>query len=218
MKTCKYCDEQMTDVSGSPLFPAEWECRNPKCEKSPAYQPAPTRPEMVDPYYMVDPTLPMPAPILSRSVGGKFAGYSTLAAMADEHCQPDSKRWAALARGAQKALLDAADPSIDPIEAIMGGFRIEFTWRMIAEMLEAACDVADKAPLDLDGMCRAAWDHLRVKQIETYKAEQERQAAEINEMQEWLETDGTQPSPIISGGEIIYRDTPSANVEFEIPF
>ena len=123
--------------------------------------------KLFDPYRLVDPTQPAPAPVLSRSIGGKFNGYSMLAAMGDDHFPIDSLQWQRYARGAFLKLdrllggihykyWEVADQIIPP------AIEDQFSYRTQCEMVEAACDAIEKG----EDPVRAAHQRLEVMQNE----------------------------------------------------
>lgn len=128
--------------------------------------------KMYDPYRIIDPTKKMPAPELSRSIGGKFNGYSQLAAMDDDHFPIDSKYWAQYARGAWNklgTLMGSAFMGV-PDLIIPPGSEDNFSWRTTCEIVEAACTQAEKTSEDKDAVAGAAHKFLADLQYEIARA------------------------------------------------
>lgn len=115
--------------------------------------------KLYDPYKLVDPTKPMPAPVESRTIGGKFNGYSQLAAAGDENFPIESRYWERYARGAWAGLekITGAEKRAELVEAIFPGPTIDlFSWRTICEVVEAARDQAKVTPDDSKAIVNAA--------------------------------------------------------------
>lgn len=128
--------------------------------------------KLYDPYRIIDPTKPMPAPILSRSIGGKFNGYSRLAAMDDDHFPIDGTYWKRYAQGAWRKLDRLMGSSVMGVpDRILPNEVIDsFSWRSICEIVEAACEQAEKTPTDEKAVVSAAHKFLANKQYEIARA------------------------------------------------
>lgn len=125
--------------------------------------------KMYDPYKLKDPTNKgLPAPIAGRTHGGKFNGYSILAAMTDNDFPIDSKYWRSHAARAWIRLNDLTGDLYSLIaDTILPPAVIEsFSWRMICEMVEAACDAAEDNPNQANPPIQAALDYLAGRQKE----------------------------------------------------
>jgi hypothetical protein len=152
--------------------------------------------EMYDPYYVSDPTKPHDfLPRQGRSYGGKFTHKSILTGMGDSNFPIDALYWARYSRGVRNALDQLRGEeyrfSIIPDETV-------FSWRMLCEVYEVAVTALRAGKTD-DEARTAAWEYLQGKQQETEAA---------------LTPEGTEPSPIISGGEILYpNSTPSRTMQ-----
>jgi len=116
-----------------------------------------------DPYYIKDPTIQHdPIAVTGRSEDGRYTAKLEINAMTDEMFPIDSTLWARYARGARAKV---ATLSRDVPGLIFPDGEKAFSWRMIAEMYEAARDALE-ADKTAEEAVAAAHAHLAAKQAE----------------------------------------------------
>jgi len=114
-----------------------------------------------DPYYIIDPTIPMSGIARQgRSNSGRFTSPSLLTDACDNNFPIDSKYWERYARGAWKRLARSNDDPALPDLILPPNVTELFSWRMTCEMVEAACEQAERNPHDLKAIVFAAHKYL----------------------------------------------------------
>ena len=126
-----------------------------------------------DPYYIKDPTKParIIQPEQGRTWGGKYTNKSVLHDLDDDNAPIDSKLWRSYALGAWMKLERLTGEQYQIIaDGILPPNVIgEFSWRMIEEMVTAACEQAERTPADGVAIIGAAHAWLTAKQNELEK-------------------------------------------------
>lgn len=114
-----------------------------------------------DPYYIIDPTLPLSEVVRQgRTNSGRFSNSWMLNGSRDENFPIDSQHWARYARGAWKRLARSNDDPALPDLILPPNVTELFSWRMTCEMVEAACTQAERNPHDIDAIVFAAHKYL----------------------------------------------------------
>ena len=155
-----------------------------------------------DPYYIIDPTTQREViPSQGRTNDGRFSSSLVTNNDNDNNYPIDSRLWSWYAKGViGRVMTDKGRNFADAI--LPDEVFAYFSWRMICEMYEAARDAYQAGKTDEEAIA-AAHEWLTKKQRET--------AAKLPE--------GTEPSPVVSGGEIVYPPCVSpSTLDDETPF
>lgn len=158
--------------------------------------------KFTDPYYQIDPTKPHdPVAESGRDATGRFTAKLSTNTLTDDNFPINSRWWSRPAKGVWGKIISLR--GIDfAFRVLPDEFIDSFSWRMICEMFEEARDALQAGKSD-DEAVAAAHDYLKRKQIET--------AAKM--------PDGTEPSPIISGGEVLETSVSASTLDDEnLPF
>lgn len=134
--------------------------------------------KLFDPYYVKDPTHKnLPAPVIGRTRGGRYDGYSQLAAMTDDDFPINARYWSnGIERLMVKLHVHLTAHTCEQVMKVIWPNETmrKFSWRMIWEMLYEVLQLTDAGERDPHRLAAAALAYLARKQAELIPDESDR--------------------------------------------